>query len=191
VPAFMNALRAEQGTAARALEFLILTAARSGEVFDAVWKEFEGNLWTVPAARMKAGRKHEVPLSPRALGILAEMRALAPSGLVFPGRDGAKPLGPAAFQQVLARIGRGDVTVHGFRSTFRDWCGDRTNFPREVAEAALAHAVGDKAEQSYRRGSALEKRRKLMEAWAGFCAQPVAKVAKGEVVVPLSRGRSS
>src|SRR5262245_60338302 len=186
-PTLMAKLRAEQGVAARALEFLILTAARSGEVFDAVWNEFDGDLWTVPAERMKSGRSHAVPLAPRALELLAEMRALRQGELVFPGRDGQRPLGPAAMRQVLVRLGHGDVTAHGFRSAFRDWAGDRTNFAREVAEAALAHVIGDKAEQAYRRGTALDKRRKLMEAWASFCAQPI---AKGDVV-PLSRGRSS
>jgi integrase len=189
LPAFMNALRGQQGTAARALEFAILTAARSGEVFDAVWNEFEGDLWTVPAERMKSGRSHAVPLSPRAIAILSEMRGLrqGEQPLTFPGRNGVKPLGAAAFRQVMARLGRDDVTAHGFRSAFRDWCGDRTNFPREVAEAALAHAVGDKAEQAYRRGSALDKRRKLMEAWAAFlnARQPV---AQGKVV-PIGAAR--
>jgi len=184
VPAFMQALRAQQGTAARALEFAILTAARSGEVFGARWDEIEGDVWTVPAERMKSARQHAVPLSKRALEILAQMRAQRSGDLMFPGRDGSKPLGATGLRHVLKQLGRSDGTVHGFRSAFRDWAGDHTAFPREVAEAALGHAIGDKVEAAYRRGSALEKRRKLMEAWARFCAVPA---AAGKVV-PL-RGR--
>jgi integrase len=183
VPAFMQALRGQQSTAARALEFGILCANRSGEVFGCRWSEIEGDVWTIPAERMKSGRKHEVPLSRRALAIIEQMAALRQGELVFPCRDGQKPLGQTALRHVLKQLGRGDVTAHGFRSAFRDFAGDRTNFPREVAEAALAHAVGDKVEAAYRRGTALEKRRKLMEAWAAFCARPV---ADGEVL-PLRR----
>jgi integrase len=184
VPAFMAALRAQQGTAARALEFAILTAARSGEVFFADFSEIEGDIWIVPAERMKRGRAHEVPLSKRALEIIEQMRAQRSGDFVFSGRDGQKPLGQTGLRHVLKQLGRRDLTVHGFRSAFRDWAGDHTAFPREVAEAALGHAIGDKVEAAYRRGTALEKRRKLMEAWARFCAAP-APVGK---VVPL-RGR--
>jgi integrase len=184
VPAFMADLRGQQGTAARALEFAILTAARSGEVFGTRFDEIEDDVWTLPAERMKSGRKHEVPLSKRALEIVKQMRAQRSGDLMFPGRDGGKPLGQTGLRHVLKQLGRSDGTVHGFRSAFRDWAGDCTNFAREVAEAALGHAIGDKVEAAYRRGSALEKRRKLMEAWAGFCARPA---AEGKVV-PL-RGR--
>jgi integrase len=183
IPAFMHALRAQHGTAARALEFGILCASRSGEVFDCRWSEIEGDIWVVPGSRMKSGREHKVPLTGPALAIIEQMRAQRQGDLVFPGRDGLKPLGQTALRHVLKQLGRRDVSVHGFRSTFRDWCGDYTNFPREVAEAALAHSVGDKVEAAYRRGTALEKRRKLMEAWAAFCARPV---ADGEVL-PLRR----
>src|SRR5262249_35736101 len=184
VPAFMQALRAKQGTAARALEFAILTAARSGEVFGARWDEIEGDIWTVPAGRVKSGREHKVPLSTRAVEVVDEMPAQRSGELMPPGRDGSKRLGQTGLRHVLKKLGRSDGTVHGFRSAFRDWAGDHTNFAREVAEAALGHAIGDKVEAAYRRGSALEKRRKLMEAWARFCAAPA---PAGKVV--LLRGR--
>jgi len=185
IPAFMEAVRGQQGTAARALEFAILTSARSNEVFGARFEEIDGDIWTIPAERMKSGREHKVPLSKCAVEILRQMRAQRSGDLVFPGRDGLKPLGQTGLRQVLKQLGRSDVTAHGFRSAFRDWCGDHTNFPREVAEAALAHAVGDKVEAAYRRGTALEKRRKLMEAWARFCATPA---PEGEVV-PIGAAR--
>jgi integrase len=172
VPEFMVALREREGIAARALEFSILTAARSGEVFGASWDEFdlEARVWTVPAARMKAGRAHRVPLSARAVEILREMEQRRLSELVFPGTKPGRPLSVMALEMVLRRM-KVDVTVHGFRSAFRDWAGERTHFPREVAEAALAHLVGDAVERAYRRGDALEKRRKLMDAWASFLQQ--------------------
>jgi integrase len=183
IPAFMEALRGQQSTAARALEFAILCSARSAEIFGCAWSEVEGELWTIPGSRMKSGRKHKVPLPRRAVAIIEQMRAQRQGELVFPGRDGLKPLGQTGLRHVLKQLGRRDLTVHGFRSCFRDWCGDHTNFPREIAEAALAHAVGDKVEAAYRRGDALEKRRKLMEAWARFCAKPI---PTGEVL-PLRR----
>ncbi|MBM6580992.1 integrase arm-type DNA-binding domain-containing protein [Microvirga sp. BT689] len=169
VPAFIEALREREGVAPRALEFAILTAARSGEVFGASWGEFdlEARVWTVPAARMKAGRVHRVPLSARAVEILREMEQKRLGDLVFPGTKPGRPLSVMALEMVLRRM-KLDVTVHGFRSAFRDWAGERTHFPREVAEAALAHLVGDAVERAYRRGDALEKRRELMDAWAGF-----------------------
>ncbi|ANY79685.1 integrase [Microvirga ossetica] len=172
VPAFLTALRERDGMAPRALEFAILTAARSGEVFGALWEEFdlEGRVWTVPAARMKAGRVHRVPLSDRAVEILREMEQKRLSELVFPGTKPGRPLSVMALEMVLRRM-KLDVTVHGFRSAFRDWAGERTHFPREVAEAALAHLVGDAVERAYRRGDALEKRRELMDAWARFVEQ--------------------
>ena len=172
VPAFMMALREREGMAPRALEFAILTAARSGEVFGASWDEFdlEARVWTVPATRMKAGRVHRVPLSARAVEILLEMQRKRLRDLVFPGTKPGRPLSVMALEMVLRRM-KVDVTVHGFRSAFRDWAGERTYFPREVAEAALAHLVGDAVEQAYRRGDALEKRRELMDAWANFLEQ--------------------
>jgi integrase len=182
VPAFMVALREREGIAARALEFAVLTAARSGEVFGARWDEFDldARVWTVPAARMKAGREHRVPLSARAVEILRAMEQKRFSDLVFPGVKVGRPLSVMALEMVLRRM-KVDVTVHGFRSAFRDWAGERTSFPREVAEAALAHLVGDAVERAYRRGDALEKRRRLMDAWAGFLGQ-----ASGSNVVSLN-----
>jgi integrase len=169
-PGFGGRLRAEHGMAARALEFTILTAARAGETVGASGSEinFETNTWTIPAGRMKAGREHRVPLSARAVEILRGLPAFSGEAFVFPGARKGRPLSIAALSRVLKRMGF-DCTVHGFRSSFRDWAGERTHFPREVAEAALAHVVGDETEQAYRRGDALEKRRSLMEAWAAFC----------------------
>jgi integrase len=169
LPAFMTALREQAGVGARALEFLILTAARTGEVSGATWGEIDldAKLWTIPGARMKAGRYHRVPLSDGALAIIAAMKPDRPAAgaLVFPGRSGGK-LSTATMLMLRSRMKRSDITVHGFRSTFRDWAGNETNYPREVAEAALAHSVGDAAEQAYRRSDALEKRRAMMAEWA-------------------------
>jgi integrase len=171
---FMAELRKLDGPAPRALEFCILTATRSGETRLAKWDEIDGNVWTVPSERTKTGREHRVPLCGRTLEILVEMQGVRTSELVFPGHGG-----PAGLRRVLDRLGR-DITVHGFRSTFRDWCGARSNFPREVAEMALAHRVGNTTEQAYARSDYFEKRRHLMDAWAAFCAQPV---ESGEIVV--------
>lgn len=174
VPAFVSALRSRTATAALAVEFLILTAARSGEVIGAKWSEIDlkAKVWTVPAERMKAGREHRVPLAQRALDILGTAAALntgaRPDGYLFPGLGNEKPLSNMSLAMLLRRMGV-TATAHGFRSAFRDWVGEATNFPREVAEAALAHRLGDSTEQAYRRGDALEKRRRLMDAWAGYC----------------------
>lgn len=172
VPAFIAALREREGVAPRALEFAILTAARSGEVLGARWEELslEKGLWTVPARRMKAGREHRVPLSRRAVEILRDMERVRLSEYVFPGMKRGRPLSVMALEMVLRRM-KQDVTVHGFRSAFRDWAGERTHFPREVAEAALAHLVGDAVERAYRRGDALGKRRELMDLWDAFQLQ--------------------
>jgi integrase len=188
VPALVVQLRAYSGVASRALEFLILTAGRTGEVLEARWDEIDlaTKVWTVPPQRMKAGCEHRVPLSSRALELLAEMQAIRMGDYVFPGLRRGRPLGVNALKQVLLRMKVEDATVHGFRSSFRDWAGEATAFPREVAEAALAHVVGDETERAYRRGDALEKRRKLMEAWAGFLSAPKASAA----VVPLARKRA-
>jgi integrase len=171
VPAFIGRLREREAVAALALEFTILTAARSGETFGARWREVDPDaaVWTIPADRMKAAREHRVPLTPRALAILREVAqaGVEPDGFVFPGQKRDRPLSTMAMDMLLRRMGV-DVTVHGFRSSFRDWCGEESSFPREVAEAALAHVVGDATERAYRRGDALEKRRKLMLAWAGY-----------------------
>ena len=171
VPAFMASLRAEVGVAARALEFCILTASRTGEVLGARWSEIDikAKVWTVPPERMKARREHRVPLSDRAMMILRQMRELPRDEFVFPGGKEKRPLSGMAFLMLLRRMKRDDLTAHGFRSTFRDWAAERTSFPREVAEMALAHTISDKVEAAYRRGDLFEKRRRLAEAWAAFC----------------------
>jgi len=171
VPEFIGKLRDRQATAALALEFLTLTAARSGEVLGARWAEFDlkGKVWVIPAARMKAGCEHRVPLSCRALAILDVLAKGKVGEFIFAGQKAGKPLSGMAMEMVLRRMKVESATVHGFRSAFRDWCGEATSFPREIAEAALAHVAGDATERAYRRGDALEKRRTLMEAWAGFC----------------------
>ena len=176
VPAFVARLRqmSGQGEIGRlAFEFLILTAARTGEVLDARWSEIDeaGALWTVPATRMKAGREHRVPLSARAGKVLTWAKGLGGgSALIFPGRAGEKPLSNMVFLMALRRMAV-PITAHGFRSSFRDWAAEATNLPREVAEMALAHAIESKVEAAYRRGDLLDKRRELMEQWATFCAK--------------------
>jgi integrase len=169
---FIAALRNQEGTAARSLEFLILTASRTGEVIGARWDEIDlkEKIWAVPATRMKAGREHRVPLSAAAVAVLEEMMEVRESDFVFPGGKRGKPLSNMAMLAFLKRMDRGDLTAHGFRSSFRDWAAERTSFPHEVAEMALAHTVGDKVEAAYRRGDLLQKRRQIMEAWARFCA---------------------
>ena len=171
LPGFVAELRARSGAAPLALEFLILTAARTSEVREATWAEIDlqARVWTVPGERMKGGREHRVPLSTVAVAVLGKARAEREQveGFVFPGHIDGKPLSNGGMERVLDRM-KVPVTVHGFRSTFRDWTGESTSFPREVAEAALAHTVGDETERAYRRADALEKRRKLMEAWAGY-----------------------
>ncbi len=188
VTAFIGKLRENGSLSALALEFAILTAARSGEVLGARWGEIDlaAKVWTVPAARMKAGIEHRVPLSDRALVILEEVAKLRPDdepdGFVFPGRKPGRGLSSMALEMVLRRMDL-DVTPHGFRSSFRDWAGEETSFPRDVAEAALAHTLKDKVEAAYRRGDALEKRRKLMAGWSGFCER-----SSTTNVVSLHRG---
>jgi integrase len=163
-------LRELNAMAARSLEFLILTAARTGEVREAKWSEIDLQkaVWTVPANRMKNAREHRVPLTPAAMATLAPLHEARISDYVFPGQRSGKPLSQMAMDMLMRRMKAGDYTVHGFRSAFRDWAGEETQFPREVAEAALAHTVGDATERAYRRGDALEKRRALMQAWAAF-----------------------
>jgi integrase len=174
VPAFMADLRQRSGVAPRALEFLILTAGRSGEVLGAQWAEidFASATWVVPPNRMKGNREHRVPLTGLCLAILEEMQAVQQGPYVFPGRNGDAPMWGMSFAYLLRQLGRDDVTAHGFRSSFRDWAGERTAFPREVAEAALAHQTGNAVELAYRRADALEKRRKLMTAWSDYCSKP-------------------
>ncbi|MCZ8107912.1 MAG: integrase arm-type DNA-binding domain-containing protein [Burkholderiales bacterium] len=183
VPALVGRLRAVGGISAHALEFTILTAARSGEVLGAQWDEFDlqAGVWTVPAPRMKAGRVHRVPLPARALAILASMKAIRHDGhpFVFPGQKHRRGLSNMAMDMVLRRLGL-DVTVHGFRSSFRDWAGDATVHQRELVETALAHQVGDDTERAYRRGDALEKRRQLMIDWAAFCEPKLDPTTAGD-----------
>jgi integrase len=181
-PQFISNLRTRQGTAPLALEFAILTAARSGEVLGARWDEFDRDraVWTIPAMRMKAGREHRVPLSKGALKIISTMDAVRNSDFVFSGQKPGKPLSTMALEMVLRRMEIAALTVHGFRSTFRDWAAECTNFSNEVCEAALAHVVRNKAEAAYRRGDLLDKRRELMEAWAAYCTAPA-----GAKVVPF------
>lgn len=168
---FMRQLREQGGTAAKALEFTILTAARTGEVIGARWEEidFAAQVWNVPADRMKAAKPHRVPLSAAALDLLRGLHSVSDGPYVFPGGRRGKPLSNMAMLVLLRRMGRGDLTAHGFRSTFRDWASEQTAFPREVAEAALAHVIESKVEAAYRRGDLIEKRRKLMEAWSAYC----------------------
>ena len=170
---FMATLSDQNGVGARGLEFLILTAARTGEVIGTKWDEIDlaKKVWAVPAKRMKAGREHRVPLSNDAVAVLEAMEKDRYTDYVFPGGKDAMPLSNMAFSAVLKRMERGDLTVHGFRSSFRDWCAEQTNYPRDVAEMALAHTIGDKVEAAYRRGDLFKKRRKLMESWATFCAK--------------------
>jgi len=167
---FMEKLRTQEGIAARALEVLILTATRTGEVIGAEWDEINlsERVWVIPEARMKAGREHRIPLSGRALATLEQMNGIRESDFVFPGGKKGKPLSNMAMLAVLKRMKRDDLTAHGFRSTFRDWAAERTNFPREVVEMALAHTIENKVEAAYRRGDLFQKRTQLMEAWARF-----------------------
>jgi len=178
-PAFMAELRQREALSARALEFTILTAARSGETLGAKWGEIDltGALWTVPADRMKASVEHVVPLS---LAVVALLNALKPDGalpsdVVFAVKGVARS--NMAMAQLLKRMRYPDITTHGFRSTFRDWAGDATEYPHELIEHALAHTIGNKAERAYRRGTAINRRRELMEAWATYLASPPASVA--------------
>jgi integrase len=177
---FMITLQDQQGVGARALRFAILTAARSGEVRGARWSEIDMSAatWIVPADRMKGGREHRIPLSAPALEILCEMAEVRVSNdseaLVFPGRDAGRPLSDMSLTAVLRRMRRGELTAHGFRSSFRDWAAEMTAYPAELVEMALAHAVGNKVEAAYRRGDLFDKRRRLMDDWAAFCLSPSA-----------------
>ncbi|ADJ22488.1 integrase family protein [Hyphomicrobium denitrificans ATCC 51888] len=182
-PAFMVELRKRPALAARCLEFVILTAARSGEALGATWGEidFAEKIWTVPAGRMKAGAEHVVPLSEAAITLLETLKPERPkpANLIFAVGGAARS--NMAMAMLLRRMGRSDLTTHGFRSTLRDWAGDTTNFPRDLIEAALAHTIENKAERAYRRGTAIEQRRALMEAWAAYLSE-----AAGANVVPFS-----
>ncbi|WP_184249970.1 tyrosine-type recombinase/integrase [Novosphingobium chloroacetimidivorans] len=183
VAAFIASLRQRAGMAARALEFTILTAARSGETRGMTWAEvnLEEKLWTVPASRMKAGAMHAVPLSDRAMAILNDLKNddIKPHQFVFPAQRSGS-LSDMTLSAVLKRMKHSDITVHGFRSTFRDWAGEETSFEREVIEMALAHTVASSVERAYRRGRALEKRRDLMTQWADYCFQEREAVKNSE-----------
>lgn len=185
LPAFMAGLRARKSLAALALELCILTATRTSEVLNAEWSEIdlEKKVWTIPAIRMKAGHAHRIPLTERALEILKSLPKLDHNPHVFPGHAKGKPLSGMAMTMQLRRMKREDITVHGFRSTFRDWASEQTSFPHETCEHALAHRISDKAEAAYRRGDQFEKRRKLMEAWATWC-----EPKQGATVVPFRAG---
>jgi integrase len=173
IAAFMAALRERDGVAGLALEFAILTAARTGEVLGATWDEIDlrTRTWTIPADRMKGQRQHRVPLSDDAIGLLGRMQTLKANEFVFPG-DRGKPLSNMALLMMLRRMGRGDLTTHGFRSSFRTWAAECTGFSREVVEAALAHIIENKVEAAYQRGDLFEKRRRLIAEWAKYCAIP-------------------
>jgi integrase len=179
VGGFIGALRAQEGMAARALEFTILTAARTNEVIGARWGELDLKkaLWTIPAVRMKSHRQHRVPLSQEACKLLTSLRAkhVEDADFVFPSQRTGKPLSNMAMLELLKRMDRNDLTVHGFRSTFRDWAAECTNYPREVCEMALAHVVSDQVEAAYRRGDLFEKRRQLMADWGKHCTSRKAK----------------
>jgi integrase len=187
LPRFMAALRARPGVAERALEFGILTAARSGEIRGAVFSEINiaEKLWTIPPERMKAGREHRVPLSPRALAIVREMQLIQkyqPGSLLFPGARKGRRVADVTITATLRQIGI-DTAVHGFRATFKTWASERTNFQREVVESALAHINGDKTEAAYQRSDLLDKRRRLMDAWSAYAsAAPVTAD-----VIPIGR----
>jgi integrase len=195
LPEFIVALRKREGMSARALEFTILTAARTGEALGATWGEIDldAKVWTMPAGRMKGHREHRVPLSDAALAVLEQVRPLAlmkdgkldPAAPTFPSHRRALPLSNMVFLMLLRRMKRGELTAHGFRSTFSDWAAERTAYPREAVEMALAHAVENKVEAAYRRGDLFEKRRQLMDAWARHCAG----VKVGGAVVPIGAAR--
>jgi integrase len=197
MPVFLEALQGRNGMAARALEFTALTAARTGEALGARWGEIDlgAKVWTVPAARMKAGREHRVPLSDAALAVLGNVQPLGllrdgkadPGAPVFPGPRRALPMSNMTMLMLLRRMKRDDLTAHGFRSSFSDWAAERTAYPREVVEMALAHAIENKVEAAYRRGDLFEKRRQLMEAWARFCTAPET-TAQVVPLMPASRG---
>jgi integrase len=183
MPAFIRELREREGNTARALEFAILTAARVGEVLGARWDEISGDLWTVPASRMKGRREHRVPLSGQAVKMLQALPRT--SEYVFPGARGQiANNGP---RKLLRRLGRSDITVHGFRSSFSDWAAETTHYPNHVVEMALAHTIPNAVEAAYRRGDLFDKRRKLMEAWANYCTRVETDAGK---VLALARART-
>ena len=166
----------------------VLTATRLKEATNATWAEIDlaSRMWTIPANRMKGGREHRVPLPDAAVAVLKSMQEIRHSDYIFPGMHEGRPVGARTIADIVKDLAGREITIHGFRSTFRDWAAERTNFPREVAEMALAHTILNAVEAAYRRGDLFEKRRKLMEAWADHCAKPA---ARGEVV-PIGRRRN-
>jgi len=189
VGAFVAKLRKDSSVGARCLEFITLTAARLGEAINAEWDEIDlaNRVWVVPASRMKADREHRVPLSGAALAVLKAVQAIRQSDYVFPGRRQGRPVGENTPVRLAKQAAGSNITVHGLRSTFRDWASERTSFSREVAEMALAHAIPNAVEAAYRRGDLFEKRRKLMDAWAAYCAKIETDAGK---VVALARART-
>jgi integrase len=186
IATFMAKLREREGVAARALEFAILTAGRTGEVLGARWDEISGDVWTVPASRMKSQREHRVPLSKRARQILDGLHH--EGEYIFPGGRVGKPLSHMALLETLRRMNRGNLTAHGFRSTFRDWVSECTGYQREIAEAALAHAIPNAVEAAYRRGDLFEKRKRLMAEWTTYCSTAAVKTRPGGVVSIRGKG---
>jgi integrase len=186
LPEFWAALNERQGTAARALEFTILTAARTGEVIGAQWDEIDlkNKIWVVPAERMKAKKEHRIPLSDRAVEILKALPIEGRNDFVFIGPSKGSSLSNMGMAAVLKRMERSDITVHGFRSTFRDWAAETTGYPNHIVEMALAHTIGNAVEKAYRRGDLLEKRKRLMQDWAKFCET---KPAQADNVVALRK----
>lgn len=168
----MSKLRDQTSISARALTFLILTATRTSETLEAVWDEIDldERIWVIPADRMKADKEHRVPVPRAAVAILKRMKEIRLSTYVFPGAKPGRPLSNMAIAMLMRGMGYGHATPHGFRSSFRDWAAERTSFPGEVAEMALAHKIPDAVEAAYRRGDLFDKRRKLMEAWAAYCS---------------------
>ena len=190
IGAFMADLRKCEGMAARSLEFAILTAARSGEVRGATWDEIDlaARVWTIPAARMKAGREHRIPLSDAAIRLLESLPQYKGNNYVFPAPKGGA-LSNTAMTMVLRRMARGDLTAHGFRSTFRDWAGETTAYPREVIEHALAHQLKDKTEAAYQRGTLFEKRKGLMSDWARYC-ETIPAATKQDNLVSIKKRKA-
>ena len=189
VGAFVAKLRKDSSVGARCLEFITVTAARLGEAINAEWDEIDlaNRVWVVPASRMKADREHRVPLSGAALAVLKAVQAIRQSDYVFPGTRQGRPVGENTPVRLAKQAAGSNITVHGLRSTFRDWASERTSFSREVAEMALAHAIPNAVEAAYRRGDLFEKRRKLMDAWAAYCAKIETDAGK---VVALARART-
>jgi integrase len=184
---FMTKMRSDASITARALEFIVLTAARSGEAVGSTWDEidFDAKVWVVPKRRMKAGREHRVPLSDAAMRVLREMRAIRQSPYIFPGASAGQPVRGGTVWWLANQLA--GVSVHGLRSSFRDWSSEQTDFPREVCEQALAHAIPNAVEAAYRRGDLFDKRRKLMDAWAAYCAKVETDADK---VVALARAQT-